>query len=83
MKVTVMLIAIGSLSTAIKGLIKGLQELEIRGLCNRQHYQDQLEYKKSPGDLKRLRQLNSSEKPSVHTGIKKYQMSKIIMIIIT
>ena len=49
MKVMVIPHVIGSLSTATKGLVQGLKDMEIRGRVEIGQYTE-----KSPGDLRRL-----------------------------
>ena len=58
MKVTVIPIVIGALSTFTKGLVQGLKDLEIRGwvetIQTTTLLRSGLNIEKSPGDLKRL-----------------------------
>ena len=54
MKVTVIPIAIGAFSTVTKGLIKGLEDLEIRGQVEISIIEINQNTEKSPGDLRRL-----------------------------
>ena len=71
MKVTVIPIVIGALGTISKGLIKGLEEFYIertsRGHPNYRIVMINLNTEKSPGGLI---DSNSSEIPSVNTGVK-------------
>ena len=80
MKVTMIPIVIGVIETIPKGLVKGLEDLEIRG---------QMETVKSTASLRSARILggvlktccpsNFSEKPSANAGLKNTQ-SKIMII---
>ena len=79
MKVTIIPIVIGILGTVIKGLIKGLEDLEIRG---REETIQTTELLRSPRILRRvLKNLglsfhsNSCEKPSANAGVKNMKRS--------
>ena len=52
MKVTVKPIVVGALGTIFKGLIKGLDELEIRGRAENIQIKIAQSTEKSPGDLR-------------------------------
>ncbi len=58
MKVTIVPIVIGALGTVIKGLLKGLEDLEVGGRVgdypNDSITENGQNTKKSPGDLRRL-----------------------------
>ena len=55
MKVTVILIVIGTLGTVTEGLVQGLEDLEIRGdHPNYSIVEISQNTEKSPGDLRRL-----------------------------
>ena len=87
MKVTVMPIIVGVLATVTKGLVQGLDDLEILGRVESIQNCCIIEIgqntKKSPGDLRRLTVTPlSNGKPSANAGRKNSQMSKIIIIII-
>ena len=87
MKVTIIPIVIGAFNTVTKGLLKGLEDLEVGGrvetiqattlLRNGQNTT------KSPGYLRRLAVLSdSSEKPSTNADVKNSNEYIIIIIII-
>ena len=71
MKVTIVPIVIGALGTVTKGLLKGLEDLEVGGLSKRQHCWGRPE---SWDESWRLEETcchsNSSEKPSANTDVK-------------
>ena len=81
MKVTVIPIIIGALSTVSKRLVQGLEDLE-----NKKTTRDHPNYRiikigqnteKSPGDLKRLGyHSNSSEKLSADAGVRNSKRNK-------
>ena len=75
-------IVIGALKTISKGLVKRVQDLEIRiqtEPARLQHYWDRPEDWKNPRDLMSLAATETSEKPSANAGVKNSQMS-VIMI---
>ena len=86
MKVTIIPIVIGAYSTVTKGMVEGLEDLEITGRVEPSkllHYWDRPDYWE---DSWRLEETcchsNSSEKQSSYFGVKKFQSSKIIIMII-
>ena len=67
-------IVIGALGTVIKGLIKGLEDLEIRGQVETIHYWDQSEYWEEFWRLEETcGHLNSGERPSANADVKNSQ----------
>ena len=63
MKVTFIPIIIGALGTVTKGSLKGLEDLEIRGLVETiQTIEIYQNTEKSPGDLRRLAVIQTSVK---------------------
>ena len=76
MQETLIPIVICTLSTVTKGLLKGLEELEIRKKSEwrsfkLQHYEDRLEYREESLRLEETCcHSNSSEKQSVNDGMK-------------
>ena len=80
MKVTIIPIVIGALGTVTKGLIKGVEELEIRELSETVQTTALLSLARIPrrfmetwGDCCHS---NSNERPSAKTDVKKTLMSK-------
>ena len=83
MKVTVILIVIGALSTVSKELIKRPEDLGIRGQVKTKSIVEiGQNTEKSPGDLRRRTVTDSRGKPSANASVKNSQKSKIIMMII-
>ena len=82
MKVTVIRIVTGTLSTVIKRLVQGLEDLEIRGQEETIQITALLILARI---LRRILETcfhsNSSEKPSANAGVKNPQKSKIIYIL--
>ena len=74
MKVTIVLIVIGSLGTVTKGLLKGLEDLEVSGrvetIQNDSIAEDSQNTETNPGDLRDLLSVKLSEKPSANTDVK-------------
>ena len=54
MKVTIIPIVIGAFGTVIKGLLKGLEDLEVGDHPNNSIIENYQNTEKSPGDLRRL-----------------------------
>ena len=54
MKVTIILIMIGAFGTVTKGLLKGLEDLEVGDHPNNSIIENSQNTEKSPGDLRRL-----------------------------
>ena len=78
MKVTVIPIVIDALDTVTKGLVQGVEGLEISGdHPNYSIVEIGQNTEKSPGDLRRFAVTHSSGKPSVNAGVKNYRKSKI------
>ena len=84
MKVAVISIITRALGTVTKGLVQGLECLEIKArvqTIQTTALQDRLEYR---GEFWILEETcchsNSSEKPSANAGVKNSQNSKIIII---
>ena len=77
MKVTIVPIVIGAFGTITKGLLKGLEDLELAAewrLSKWQHYWEQPENREESWRLeKTCSHLNSSEKPSAKTDVKNSQ----------
>ena len=79
MKVTITPIFIGALSTIIKGLVQGLEDLEIRGRVDPLNYsivEIGQNIEKSSGDLRRHVVTPSSERSSVNIFVKNSQGGK-------
>ena len=74
MKVTIIPIVIGAFDTVTKGLLKGLEDLEVGGEWlpfKRQHYWERPEYWEEFGRLeKTCCHSNSSERPSANADVK-------------
>ena len=74
MKVTIIPIVIGAFGTVAKGLLKGLEVLEVGGqveTIKRQHYWDRTEYWEESWGLEETCCLsNSSGRPSAGTDVK-------------
>ena len=80
MKVTVKPIVIGALGTIPEGLVKGLEDLEIR---RQEEMIQSTALLRSVRILRRvLETSNSSKSSSTNTGVKNFQRTKIIIIII-
>ena len=66
MKVTIIPIVIGAFGTVTKGLLKGLEDLEVGGCKWRpfklQHIENGQNTEKSPGNLRRLAVIQTPEK---------------------
>ena len=78
MKVTVILIVIGSLGTIPKGLVKGLEDLDIRWQVETIQATGRLEYwRESKRSAETWCHSNPSEKPSVNAGLKNSQVCNI------
>ena len=79
MPVTIVPIAIGSFGTVTKGLLKGLEDLEVGGrveLFKLQHYWERPEFWEESRKLdETCCQSGSSERPSAKTDVKN-SMSK-------
>ena len=77
MKVTVIQIVIGALGTVTKGLVQGLEDLEIMGqwrLSKLLHYWDRPEYWEESWRLEETCcHSNSSERPSADADVKNFQ----------
>ena len=84
MQVTIIPIVIGAFGTVTKGLLKGLEDLEVSGRVETIQTTTLL---RTARILRRVLETcchsNSSEIPSANTGVKKSQRSQIIIIIIT
>ena len=82
MNMMVIAIVIGALGTVTKGLVQGLEVLEIRGRVEALQTTALL---RSARILRRVLETcchsNSSEKPSANAGVKNSQKSKIIIMI--
>ena len=76
MKMMMILIVVGSLGTITKGLVKGLEDLEIRG----QEKNIQATALRLAKILRRVLEIcchsNSCEKPPANAGVKNSQRSK-------
>ena len=73
MKVTVIPIMIGALGTVIKGLIQGLDDLEITRRSKLQYYWDRPEYWEESRRLEETCHSYSNEIPSANTDVKNSQ----------
>ena len=71
MKVTIILIVIGGFGTVTKGLLKGLEDLEVGGrmdtIQTTSIIEDGQNTEKSPGDLRRLA---VTQRPSADADVK-------------
>ena len=73
MKMTMIQIVIGALETVTKGLIKGLEDLEIRGLVEiiqTTVFLDRPEYGEESWRLDTCCHLNSNERPLANADVK-------------
>ena len=71
MKVTIIPIVIGAFGTVTKGLLKGLEDLEVGGPFKLQYCWEQSEYWEESWKLEETCCLsNSSERPSANTDVK-------------
>ena len=71
MKVTIVPIVIGALSTVTHGLIQGVEELEISGPSKLLDYWDRPEYREESWRLEETCcHSNSSERPSADANVK-------------
>ena len=71
MKETIVPIVIGALGTITKGLLKGLEDLEVGGLSKRQHYYERPESWDEFWGLEETScHSNSSDRPSADTNVK-------------
>ena len=74
MKVTIIPIVIGAFGTITKGLLKGLEDLEVGGrveTIQKQYYWERLEYREESWRLEEtFCHSNSSEIPSAKTDVK-------------
>ena len=81
MNVTVIPIVVGTIGTIPKGLVKGLEDIEIRGQVETIQTTELLRSARIP---RRVQETcchsNSSEKPSSNTGVKDSQRSRIIIM---
>ena len=85
MQVTIILIVIGTFGTVIKGLLKGVEDLEVGGRVETklQHYWERPEYREESWRLEEICcHSNSSERPSASTDVKNSNEQKIIIIMI-
>ena len=77
MEVTIILIEIGTFGTITKGLLKGLEDLEVGGRVEKSKLQRYWERPEYWEELWRLEEtcchLNSSERPSAKTNVKNSQ----------
>ena len=80
MKVTVIPIVIGTLGTVTKGLIQGLEDLEIRGWVETIQTTALLRSARILGRVLETWEDFSWEKPSANAGVKNSQKSRIIII---
>ena len=72
MKVTVIPIVIGALGSLLKGLVQGLENLEIRRVETIPNYsiiEIELSTEKSPGDLRRFAVTQTSVKNQLQTQV--------------
>ena len=75
MRVTIVPIVIGAFGTVTKGLLKGLEDLEVGGRVETiQHYWQRPEYGEESWRLEETCcHSNSSQKPSANTDVKNFQ----------
>ena len=87
MKMTVIPIVIGMLSTVTKGLVQGLKELEIRTQWRPSKWQNCWDWPEYWEDSWRLEETcchsNSSERSSADASVKNSQRNKIIIAVKT
>ena len=84
MKMMIVSITIGALGTVTKGLVQGLEDLEIRGRVETIQTTALLRsgriLRRSPGDLRRLAVAQTNERPSANADAENIQGLSIIMV---